>query len=163
MKIKLKPIKQSYGFCGPASFKMVMDFFGENHSQQYWAQLTALKIIRGKINIEYGCDDEKFVKVVEEIGYKGFCKDHSSIAEVKKFVKKQIPVIVNWFSPEEGGHFSVVVGFEKDKILLADPHFGKIKKHNIEWFEDRWFDHMPYPIKSLNQLIWVRRICVVYK
>jgi hypothetical protein len=45
---------------------------------------------------------------------------------------------VGWTSPEEGGHYSVVVGFEKNKILLADPHFGKIKKHEIKWFKNRW-------------------------
>jgi hypothetical protein len=49
-------------------------------------------------------------------------------------------IIVDWFSPEQAGHYSVVAGFEGNKILLADPHFGKIMKHEISWFEERWFD-----------------------
>ncbi len=49
-------------------------------------------------------------------------------------------LIVDWFSPEEAGHYSIVAGFEKDKIIIADPHFGKFKKHEVKWFEERWFD-----------------------
>ena len=161
--IKLKPFKQSYGFCGPACFKMIMDYYGEKHSEMYWRKLTAMEIKNGKVNREQGCSDDKFVEQAKRIGFKGFCKDHSSIKEIKKFVNKKIPVIVTWFSPEEGSHFSVVVGFEKNKILLADPHFGKVTKRTIEDFEGRWFDHMPYPIKKVEDIYWIRRICVVYK
>jgi len=161
--IKIKPFKQSYGFCGPACFKMVMDYYGVNHSEMYWAKLTAMKIKNGKIDRDAGCSDDKFIKVAKKIGFKGFCKDNSSISEVKKFIAKRTPVIVNWFSPEQGAHFSVVVGFEKDKIILTDPYLGKLRKLPLETFTDRWFDHMPYPIKNLKQFYWVRRICVVYR
>jgi len=161
--LKLKPFKQSYGFCGPACFKMVMDYYGVERSEMYWGKLTAMKIRNGKIDRDAGCSDDKFIKAIRKIGFNGFCKDNSSIAEVKKFIAKGMPVIVNWFSPEQGAHFSIVVGFEKDKIILADLYLGKLRKLPLETFKDRWFDHMPYPIKSLKQFYWVRRICVVYK
>ena len=161
--IKLKPFKQSYGFCGPACFKMVMDYYGVKHSELYWGKLTAMEIKKGKVNRNKGCSDDKFVKAAKKMGFKGYCKDNSSISEVRKLIKKNIPVIVNWFSPEQCGHFSVVVGFEKNKIILVDPHFGKLKKWKIEEFEERWFDHVPYPIKSIKEIKWVRRICTVYK
>ena len=70
--------------------------------------------------------------------------------------------MVDWFHPVEGSHFSVVVDVTKEKIFLADPHDGKIYGHEIGWFKDRWFDHMPFPIKSLRQFDWVRRMCVAY-
>ncbi len=158
--IKIKPYKQSPGWCGAACFKMVMDYYGIKKSEKGWAELTPYsKDKKGKI---LATDDEKFVEQAKKLGFKGFCKDGSSIAEIRSYVKKGIPVIVNWFSPEECGHFSVVVGFEKDKIVLADPHFGKIKKWKIDTFEERWFDHVPWPIKSVKDVKWVRRICVVY-
>jgi predicted double-glycine peptidase len=161
--INLNPIRQSRGFCGPACFKMVMDHFGIRHPQMYWARLTAMKMMNGKVVRDEGCSDDKFVKTAKRMGFKGFCQDNSSIVELRKFVMDGIPVIVNWFSPEEGAHFSVIVGFEKDSVVLADPHFGEFRKHKISWFEERWFDHMPYPIKDLKQFYWVRRICLVHR
>ena len=163
--LKIKPFKQSKGFCGPACFKMVLDYYGVKHSEMYWGKLTAIDINKktGKINRNKGCSEDKFIAIAKNMGFKGFCKDHSSLVEVRKLIQKKIPVIVDWFSPEQGPHFSVVVGFRKNKIILADPYFGKFKKWTIKEFEERWFDHMPYPIKSLKDLRWVRRICVVYK
>jgi len=131
--IKLKLFKQSKGYCGPASLKMVLSAYGMNKSENYLAKLT-------KSSRTMGCDEENIVKAAETFGFKGYVKQNSSIKEVKKLVKNGIPVIVDWYSPEEAGHYSVVVGFEKKKIILADPHFGAIKKHNIDWFEERWFD-----------------------
>jgi len=78
------------------------------------------------------------VNAAKKLGFKVYLKKRSSINELKKISKKRIPVIVAWKSPEEGGHYSVVVGFEKNKIFLADPHFGKIKRHDIKWFDKKW-------------------------
>ncbi len=149
--IKLKPFKQSKGYCGPASLKMVLSAYGINRSENYLAIFT-------KCSRERGCDDEDIVRAAKEFGFKGYAKQNSSIKEVKQLVKKGIPVIVEWFSPEEAGHYSVVVGFEKDKIILADPHFGEIKKHKIKWFEERWFD-LPFHPKGplLKEIIVIHQ------
>ena len=87
-------------------------------------------------------------------------RQNSSIKEVRRLVKKEVPVIVDWFSPEEAGHYSVVTGFERNKIVLADPHFGELRKHKIDWFEDRWFDFVGPPSK--NNLI-LKGIIVIYR
>ena len=134
--IKLDLFKQSKGYCGPASLKIVLSYYGIDKSEDYLAKLTKTSRIKG-------CDEENIVRASEKLGLKGYVKQNSSIKEVKELVKKGIPVIVNWFSPEEGGHYSVVVDFDKNNIVLADPHFGELKKHKIGWFEDRWFD-MPF-------------------
>ncbi|MBT7558226.1 hypothetical protein HN743_00265 [Candidatus Woesearchaeota archaeon] len=149
--IKLKPFKQSKGYCGPASLKMVLSAYGITKSENYLAKIT--KSSRTK-----GCDEDNIVKASKILGFKGYVKPNSSIQEVKKLVEKGIPVIVDWFSPEEAGHYSVVVGFEKNKIILADPHFGEIKKHKIDWFEERWFD-LPFNKKGplLKEIIVIHR------
>ena len=164
MKLKIKPFKQSKGMCGAASMKMIMDYYGINRSEMHWAKLTAVKIDKktGKIDRNFGCTENKMIDIAKTLGFKGLVKQHSSINELKKYIKKGIPVIVDWFSPEEGGHFSVVVGFKSDYIILADPHFGELKKHKIEWFEDRWFDGIPYPLKNIDDLI-LRGMVVWYK
>ncbi|MFH1358509.1 MAG: C39 family peptidase [archaeon] len=148
--IRLKLFKQSKGYCGPASLKMVLSAYGINKSENYLAKIT--KCSRTK-----GCDEPDIAKAAREFGLKGYVKENSSIKEVKGLVNKRIPVIVDWFSPEQAGHYSVVVGFEKDKIILADPYFGKIKKHKIEWFEERWFD-LPFRKKPL-----IRTVIVIEK
>ena len=163
--IKLKPFKQSYGCCVPANCKMVMDYFGFEQTEDFWKKKTGKYFINGDTGKrEYGYWEDKFLKFVKTIGYHGFCKDNSDVKEIESFIKKDITVMVNWFSPKEGAHFSVVVGFDKNKIFLADPAFGKIKKYELDWFLKRWSDHglvkKDYP---KNDPGWVHRICVVYK
>lgn len=149
--IKIRPLKQSKGYCGPASLRMVLSFYGIIKSENYLAKTT-------KSSRNGGSDEENIVKAAKEFGLNGYVKRNSSITELKQLIKRGIPVIVDWFSPEEGGHYSVVVGFERDKIILADPHFGEIRKHKIEWFEERWFD-LPFSSNGpiLKEIIVIHR------
>jgi len=146
---KIKPFKQSRGYCGPASIKMVLCAYGINKSEKELARLTKSSRIKG-------CSEKNIVKVAKEFGFQGYIKQNSSIKELKSLISKGIPVIVDWFSPEEAGHYSVVVGFEKKDIIIADPHFGKLKKHKINWFEERWFD-------VVKEKLILREIIVIYK
>jgi hypothetical protein len=58
----------------------------------------------------YGANSKK-------LGLDAYIKENSSIEELKGLVDKDIPVIVAWHSPEEGGHYSIVVGFKDDSIF----------------------------------------------
>ena len=147
--IKLKTFKQSKGYCGPASLKMVLSAYGINKSEDFLAELT--KSSRTK-----GCKEENMVKAAKKFGLKGYVKQKSSIKEIKLLVNQGIPVIVDWFSPEEGGHYSVVVGFKENNLFLADSHFGKVKKHKITEFEERWFD-------VVKDKLIIREIIVIRK
>jgi len=147
--LKIKPFKQSRGYCGPASLKMILSLYGINKSEKTLAKLTKTSRIKG-------CSEDNLIRVAKSFGFKGYKKQKSSIEELRGLIKKGIPVIVDWFSPEEGAHYSVVVGFDKSNIFLADPHYSKIRKHKISWFEERWFDIFPKP----NNLI-LREIIVI--
>ena len=59
---------------------------------------------------------------------------------MKKAINKKNPPIIGWFSPDSGSHFSVVIGFEKNKIIIADPDIEKIRTMTIEDFSERWLD-----------------------
>ena len=131
--LNIRPFKQTKGYCGPASLKMVLGHYKIHKSENELAKLT--KTSRTK-----GCKEENMVKLAKKFGLNAYFKENSSIKELKSLIKKKIPVIVDWFSSEENGHYSLIIGFNKNKIIIADPHFGKIKKHNIKWFEERWFD-----------------------
>lgn len=131
--INIKPFKQSPGMCGPACLKMIFEYYGINKSEKELAKLTKTTPTRG-------CFEKDMVRASNQFGFKAVVKDKSSIKELRKLVSKGIPVIVDWFSPIDAGHYSVVVGFSGSKILIADPLFGKIMKYNLKWFEERWID-----------------------
>lgn len=147
--IKITLCKQSKGYCGPAALKMVLSVYGIKRSEKFLAKLTKTSRIKG-------CYEKNIVKAAQSFGLKGYVKEKSNLKELERLVKKGIPVIVDWFSPEEAGHYSVVVSFTKDHILLADPHFGKIKKHKKDWFKERWFD-------VLKDKLILRGIIVIHK
>ncbi len=102
------------------------------------------------------CTEKSLIEVAKDFGLKGYIKENSSLSELKTITDKNIPIIVDWNSPEEGGHYSVVVGLEDNNIFLADPHFGEIKKYDAKWFEEKWVD-------SFEGREIYREIVVIYK
>lgn len=147
--INLKPFKQSRGFCGPASLKMVFSAYNINLSEKHIARMT-------KSNRKFGCKESEIISFAKRKGFNAFQKFNSSINELKSLVRNGIPVIVEWFSPDEASHYSVIVGFKNNKIFIADPHFGKIIERKIKWFNERWFDVQ-------NDKLYLRGMIVIYK
>jgi len=131
--MKIKPYKQSKGYCGPACLKMIMGYYSINKSEKTWAKLTKTSRVKG-------CKEKNIVTLAKKLGFNSYMKQRSSIKEIRSLIKKGYQVIVNWFSPEEAGHYSVVVKFDRKNIYLADPHFGKTVKQDLSWFKERWFD-----------------------
>jgi len=153
--LKVKSFRQKTGFCGPASLKMVLNYFGVRKSERELAKLIGCTRVKG-------AEAKNLLKAAEKLGFKGSIKDFSEIEDVKKYVqKKKIPVIVDWFSEDEG-HYSVVVGIDKKNIYLQDPELGRIREIDIETFKRVWFDFPGRFLKSKNEII-IRRLIVLYK
>jgi predicted double-glycine peptidase len=153
--LKVKAFKQKKGFCGPASLKMVLDYFGLKKSEKELAKLSGATKTAG-------VGGENLLKAAKKLGFKGFLKDFSEISDIKKYVlERKIPVIVDWFSQDEG-HYSVVVDIDKKNIYLQDPELGKIRKLDIKTFKRVWFDFRGRFLKSKKEII-IRRLIVVYK
>ena len=93
--------------------------------------------------------------------FKAIYKQNSSIKEIKHYLSKKIPVIVDWFSPTALGHYSVVVGLDRKNLIYADPQFGRIKKMKVDQFENRWFELDDYPPKNQAKFA-LREIVVVF-
>lgn len=127
--IKLDIIKQKYDYdCGPASLAMV--FCYNNVCQEYPDLLKKA----GK----HGTDNLKMKEMAEEIGFKTEMKENSEIADIRRFIEKKIPVIVNYLEPELGwGHYAVVTGIN-EKLILANPDTGEEEAWNISDFEAKW-------------------------
>ena len=153
--LKVKRFRQNTGFCGPASLKMVLDYFGVRKSEKELARFSGCTKTKG-------AEAGNLLKAAKKLGLKGFIKDFSDIKDIKKYVlQKKIPPIVDWFSTDEG-HYSVVVDVDNKNIYLQDPELGKVRKLELKTFKKVWFD-FPGKFLRTKEKIIIRRLIIIYK
>lgn len=152
MLLKVKPIRQKPDYCGVVSLKMVLDYYGIVKSEKYLAKLSGWKK-------NYGTSAEGIIKAAQQLGFEAFKKDFSTLEDIKQYLNQKNPVIVDWFSQDDG-HYSVAVGINKKNIYLQDPEIGRIKKLDRKVFMRVWFDFPKDYLQSKNELI-IRRIIVI--
>ena len=133
--IELKPFVQKYDFdCGPASTKMVLNYYGKNESYE--------KIIKGcgcSRKIKEGAEGEDIAKYLTKMGIPHAHKLYGDLEELIDFVNLGYPVIVGWFSPSPGSHWSVAVSITEKRFILQDPAIGKKRYMSLGDFEEVWF------------------------
>ena len=163
--LKLKPFQETpnAGMCGPASIKIVLNYYGIDLEEKELAKLAGW-------NKNLGIDDKGIERTAKSFGFKVKIKNNSSFKDIEKWLDKKVPVIVNWFtrgrkdysdSDVADGHYSVVAGLDGKFICLQDPEIGKIRKLERDDFMAVWFDFRGKYIKP-NELI-VRQIIAIYK
>ena len=145
--IKLRPFRQTPGLCGPASLKMVFDYYGVLVSETKIAKAAGA-------TPEKGCSIKGLIKATKHFGFRAYLKKKSSLDDLRYFVKKKkVPVIVDWFSEDEG-HYSVMVDINKKNITLIDPSLKRGKrKFSTEKFLRIWFDFPGKYIKDPKEII----------
>ncbi len=162
--------------CGPASIKMILDFYGNSVTESEIAKLC-------NHTYELGTDDVHMKQACESLGYEVFIKNESTFDDINNFLKKGIPVIVDWFAGvkldvedvSEGfvydtklptdvgvpnGHSSIVVGLDDAYIYLIDPEIAEIRKIRKEDFIRVWFDFRNPYIMNWEEMI-LRQIFVI--
>ena len=163
--LDVKPFQETLDadMCGPASLKIVLEYYGVNKSEEELAGLCKVK--RG-----LGTDDKAIKIAAEKLGFKVKIKNNSSFKDIEKWLKKEVPVIVDWFtkgrtdygdSSTADGHYSVVMGLDDEFIYLQDPELGAMRKINRDDFMRVWFDFKGEFLKP-NELI-IRQIIAIYK
>jgi len=143
--IKLKPFRQTAGLCGPASLKMVLDYYGVSVSEKEIAEAAGA-------SREKGASKEGLVKAAKHFGFRVFIKEKSNLGDLRRFIKKGVPVIVDWFS-EDDGHYSVVVDIDGKNVVLMDPELNGKRKMSLEKFQRLWFDFPGKFIKEPKDLV----------
>jgi predicted double-glycine peptidase len=163
--LDVKPFQETLNadMCGPASLKIVLEYYGVNKSEDELAKIAGHK--KG-----LGIDDKGIKKVAERLGFKAKIKNNSSFKDMEKWLKKDVPVIVDWFtkgrtdygdSSTADGHYSVVMGLDDEFIYLQDPELGAMRKITRNDFMRVWFDFKGMCLKP-NELI-IRQIIAIYK
>ena len=135
-----------------ASLKMVLDYFGLQKSEAELERLTGA-------SAQKGTSLEGIKKATQQMGFLVEAKDNADFEDIKYWLDKKIPVIVGWFSQDEG-HYAVAIGLDKNYIYLQDPEIAKIRKIKREDFKRVWFDFEGDFIKNKNNLI-LRRLIII--
>lgn len=163
--LNVKPFQETLhaSMCGPASLKIVLDYYGINKNEEELAQLAGT-------TSDLGTDDKGIASAANTLGFKVFIKNESTFSDIEEWLKKGVPVIVNWFtrgradyesSEVADGHYSVVAGLDDTHIYIQDPEIGELRKIERDDFLRVWFDFTGEYIKS-DELI-IRQIIAIYK
>ena len=163
--LNVKPFQETLhaNMCGPASLKILLSYYGIDKSEQELARLA-------NIAPDIGIDDKSITRVAESLGFKVQIKNESNFSDIEEWLKRGVPVIVDWFtrgrsdypdSEVADGHYSVVIGLDDEYIYLQDPEIGGVRKIKREDFMKVWFD-FPGKLIEPNELI-IRQIIAVYK
>jgi ABC-type bacteriocin/lantibiotic exporter with double-glycine peptidase domain len=154
--ITLLPVDQREGMgrCGPACLKMVLHYYGIKVTEASLAKQM-------KTSAAFGTSAQKMVEVAKKYKLKGYIQDLASIKDLRKLLKKGIPVIIDWFKVDDG-HYSVVTDIDQENIYLQDPALGYLRGMDINFFKRVWFDFFGGMMKTKNDLI-LRRMIVIYK
>jgi len=163
LKVKSFQEKLNSGYCGPASLKMVMSYFG----QDYGEDEVALKC---NCDPNLGVSAESIREAAESYGFEVVIQDNSNYEDLGLWLNRGVPVIVDWFTGGRNdygygkvpdGHYSVVVGLDIKNIYLQDPEIGEMRTIGREDFIRVWFD---FAGSSINQWkdITLRQIIAIY-
>jgi ABC-type bacteriocin/lantibiotic exporter with double-glycine peptidase domain len=164
-KLNVKPFQETLyaGMCGPASLKMVFEYWGIDKSEQQLADLC-------NTQPDLGTSDQDLKRVAESFGLKVEIKNLSTFEDILYWLDKKVPVIVDWFtrgrpdysdSEVSDGHYSVVVGLDTEYIYLQDPEIGALRKLKRVDFLKVWFDFKGETMQSSNDMI-IRQLIAIY-
>lgn len=150
--LNVPPYRQSEAYCGPASLKMVLAFYGLEKSELALARLAGTKR-------RTGTPAAGLVKAAQTLGFEASVHDLAELKDIAAWLKKGVPVIVDWFSTDEG-HYSVAVGMDRKQIHLVDPELGALRSVPLKDFYRIWFDFPGDYLKRKEDLV-IRRMVVV--
>ncbi len=125
-------VDQSPGMCGPAALRAVAGFYGRDVSEAEIARLA------GSTEKD-GTQPEALIRAAKALGFQAALRDCASIQDIQSWLDHGIPVIVDWFSVDDG-HYSVVKSIEDGMVYMMDPEPGRETETPVDSFERTWFD-----------------------
>lgn len=143
--------------------KMILEYYGLSKTEKELAELAGLSHTAG-------VSDVSIKRAAEALGFKVEIKNSSSFEDVRYWLDKKVPLVVNWFtrgrsdysdSEVADGHYSVAVGLDERYIYLQDPEIGQLRKLKREDFLKVWFDFTGEQINSWDEMI-IRQIIAIY-
>jgi predicted double-glycine peptidase len=164
--LDVKPFQETLngGYCGPASLKILLSYYGVDKDEQELYKIC-------KTTPDLGTYDKSLKEAAESIGFKVEIQNNSSFDDIQMWLEKGVPVIVDWFtrgrtnytdSDVADGHYSVVMGLDDENIYLQDPETGGMRTIEGDDFMRVWFDFTGNIINSWDEMI-IRQLIAIYK
>jgi ABC-type bacteriocin/lantibiotic exporter with double-glycine peptidase domain len=132
---------QSYRYdCGTKVLHLVMAYYGVE--VPYYQLLR-----RAHEHKRYGLPEATLIKMAKRRDFKVIAHDEFTLDEVKKHVAKNRPVIVimqawgqnvDYKQTNDYSHYSIIVGFDRKRIIFNDPLSFKNAWMKESEFIDRW-------------------------
>ena len=141
--ITLPQLRQTYGYdCGAKALQSILVYYGIEVREDH--------IIKSAGTSKDGTSIQGIIKVATKYGLKTDSRQ-MTINDIKEYIKKNIPVIlvlqawtekkkVDWEKDWIDGHYVVVIGYTKDKILFEDPSSFKRTYLKYDELQKRWHD-----------------------
>lgn len=91
---------------------------------------------------EYGTHHQPIIKYITDHGLYCYVDTNSSIEELIHYLTNhKLPIVIHYVEPsEDADHYSLVIGFTDDEIILHDPWNGPKFKLSKKEFTKRWHD-----------------------
>ena len=149
--IAVPHVRETPGYCGPSSLRAVLLYYGQDLSEKE----LAARMGEGPD----GVTSEALVMVAQQFGYEAALYNDASFEDVQNWLSQGVPLIVDWFSDDDG-HYSVLVGLDQFYVHLMDPQedFEYVAMPR-EKFENLWFDFVE---TSNHKGMYQKQIIVVY-
>lgn len=164
LPIKLNLQDTAYN-CGPASVKIILETLGISIDEEKLMKMQ-------KTTPKEGTSPNNLVKCLADLGIKHEVIEHASITNIEDKIRQFNLCLVdfqawgdggNEFKGLETGHYSVVFGFNKTHLWVADPakhHTEKQKswgarKIRKDLFTQRWADKEASGIKTHHWMVSV--------
>jgi ABC-type bacteriocin/lantibiotic exporter with double-glycine peptidase domain len=128
--------------CGANVVQKVCEYYGEDYRE-----MDLVKILGS--TPDNGTDLQPIIDFLIEAKFKVDVKENMTIDELKKYIDKDIPVILMiqaWVKDESeykgwsNGHFTVCIGYTRDELLFADPSLYDIGYIPNNKLLERWHD-----------------------
>lgn len=136
MILNIPYFKQDTNYsCGAVVVQMILRNFGIIKSEENL-------MIKLHTDNDYGTHHQQIIDYLTAQGLYCYVDTKSSLDTLRYYTEKHnLPVMVHYIEPtDELDHYSLVIGFSEDTIILHDPYNGPKFEINKEEFEKRWND-----------------------
>ena len=133
MKPKFPYFTQRYSYsCGPACLRMAFAAYGIRISEKQIARAT-------RTSVE-GTTIKGMLDACKKNGFRYRSYSNSSLVDIKKNVRRGVPVVVNYMEPNDNeDHFALIISIGSKFVVLNDPWNGKSFRVERKEFMKRWW------------------------